>query len=139
MSENICHILGTLTKDPELRYSKNGTPLAILRIATERKLSSKVTKEKITDFHNAKIWGESAELIAQTFKKGQRIFITGNIENENYVDSQGIKHYGYAINIKSFSYIEKKEKQAEQVNEPNPEEKTDFKNQDMQSGEIIKF
>ena len=60
-------------------------------------------------------------------------------ENVNYVDSQGIKHYGYAINIKSFSYIEKKEKQAEQVNEPNPEEKTDFKNQDMQSGEIIKF
>ena len=56
-----------------------------------------------------------------------------------YVDSQGIKHYGYAINIKSFSYIEKKEKQAEQANEPNPEEKADFKNQDTQSGEIIKF
>ena len=107
MSENICHLLGRLVKDPVLKYTQSGGAMAIMTLATDRKFISKSGKA-ITDFHKVIIWNKSAEIVAQTLHKGNRIFVTGSIENDNYIDNNGIKHYGYAIRAERFGYIDRK-------------------------------
>ena len=125
MSENIVHMLGRLVEEPKLNYTQSGSAMAIIRIATDRRFISK-DKKNITDYHKLIIWNQAGELAAQTLHKGNRIFVTGSIQNDNYTDKNGVKHYGYAINVDRFSYIERK-------NESKPEEQNSAPAQTQES------
>ena len=100
-------MLGRLVKDPVLKYTQSGGAMAILVIATDRTFISKSGKAE-TDFHKVIIWNKAAEIVAQTLHKGNRIFVSGSVENDNYTDNNGIKHYGYVIRADRFSYVDKK-------------------------------
>lgn len=122
MTENIVHLLGRLVEEPKLNYTQSGTAMAIIRIATDRRFSK--DKKTPTDYHKLIIWNQAGELAAQTLHKGNRVFVTGSIQNDNYVDKNGTKHYGYAISVDRFSYIERKadSKPNEQYSETAPKQ-----------------
>ena len=130
MSENIVHMLGRLVEEPKLNYTQSGSAMAIIRIATDRRFISK-DKKNITDYHKLIIWNQAGELAAQTLHKGNRIFVTGSIQNDNYTDKNGVKHYGYAINVDRFSYIERKND-----NKPEQQNSAPVQNQETQQAEV---
>lgn len=84
--------MGRLTKDPEIRYTQNNMPVASFSIAVNRRFAKENDTVK-ADFFNVIAWNKTAEFIGKYFKKGQQILVSGRIENRNWTDQQGVKHY----------------------------------------------
>lgn len=87
---NKAQLIGNLTKDPELRYTPQGTAVCTFSIATNRSWtdSSGQKKDEAT-FHRAVAWSKLAEICGQYLKKGRRVFIEGRISNRQWEDKQG--------------------------------------------------
>ena len=84
--------MGRLTKDPEVRYTQNNMTVANFSIAVSRKFA-KENDEVKADFFNVIAWNKTGEFVGKYFKKGQQILVSGRIENRNWTDQQGVKHY----------------------------------------------
>ncbi len=89
-------LMGRLTADPELRYTTSNIPLCRFSIAVDRAYA-KQGEERQTDFFNITAWRSTGEFASRYFKKGMRVLVEGTIRNNNYEDSQGIKHYSVDI------------------------------------------
>ena len=86
-------LLGRLTKDVELRYTKNtNNAVASFSIAVNRAFV-KQGEERQADFFNVVAWNKLAESISKYVSKGQQIAILGRLETRTWEDEQGIKHY----------------------------------------------
>lgn len=105
--------MGRLTRDPELRYTAN-TQMANARfvVAVNRKLSKEKRQEAenngypTADFISCVAWGKTAENIANYFKKGNRIAITGHIQTGSYENQQGQRVYTTDVVVDSFDFVE---------------------------------
>ncbi len=93
-SLNKVMLIGNLGKDPELRYTANGTAVASFSIATTDtwKNNEGVVQER-TEWHNIIAWNKLAEICGEWLKKGQKVYIEGNIRTRNYEDKDGKKKY----------------------------------------------
>ena len=98
---NKVHLIGNLTKDPELRYTKQNTPVASYTIA----INSRYGEQQQTDFINISSWGKSGEFVSKYFKKGQPIAITGRLKNKNYEDNNGNKHYSMEVVTEDIEFV----------------------------------
>ena len=93
-SVNKTIILGNLGADPELRYTAGGSPVAELRIATNRRFKSKDGEwQDETEWHRVVVWGKQAEACGQYLSKGRLVYIEGSIQTRNYEDKSGVKKY----------------------------------------------
>lgn len=82
---NSAFIVGNLTADPELRFTPTGTALAKFSIADNYK---KDDVEKV-HFFNVTVWGDQAEHVAESLKKGQRVIAVGRFEQQRWQNEQG--------------------------------------------------
>ena len=80
-------LMGRLTKDPELRYTANSTPVCSFTLAVNR-----MFKKDEADFINCQAWKSSAEFISKYFQKGSSIAVVGRIQNRSWEDKEGKKH-----------------------------------------------
>ncbi len=91
MAANINKVLiaGNLTRDPELRYTPQGTAVAQLGIAVNRTYTSQngERKEEVT-FVDVEAWGKTAETMGQYLKKGRPVFIEGRLKLDQWDDKQ---------------------------------------------------
>lgn len=85
-SWNRVELIGNLTKDPELRYTPQGTAVATFTIATNRTYMSDGEKKEEADFHRCVAWAKLAELCSQLMKKGNRVFVSGRLQNRSWED-----------------------------------------------------
>lgn len=108
---NKVHLIGNLTKDPELRYTKSNTPVASYTIA----INNRYGEKQETDYINITTWGKSGEFVNKYFKKGQPIAITGRLKNKNYEDSNGIKHYGMEVISEDIEFVGSKKESTEEL------------------------
>jgi len=85
-------LMGNLTKDPELRYTPQGTAVANLRLAVNRKFKNKSqeTKEEVC-FITAVVWDKQAETCNQYLHKGSPIFVEGRLQSRSWEDNAGQK------------------------------------------------
>lgn len=104
---NKIHLIGNLTKDPELRYTKQNTPVASYTIA----INSRYGEQQQTDFINISTWGKSGEFVSKYFKKGQPIAITGRLKNRNYEDNNGVKHYSMEVVTEDIEFVGSKKEE----------------------------
>ena len=73
------------------------------------------------DFFDCVIFGKRAEVISKYFHKGSRINIAGRVENNNWTDQQGAKHYGTQIRVEEFDFVDTKAESGATGGEPgNP-------------------
>lgn len=101
-------LLGRLTKDVELRYTQtSNTAVASFSLAVNRKFT-KEGEEQHTDFFNIVAWGKLAETSSKYLRKGSLILITGRLQNRNWEDEQGQKHYITEILAEELDFIETK-------------------------------
>ena len=86
-------LMGRLTRDPEVRYTQtNNTLVASFSLAVNRRF----TREGDTvtaDFFNVTAWSKTGEFVSKYFKKGQQVAVVGRLQNRNWDDQNGQKHY----------------------------------------------
>ncbi len=91
---NKAQIIGNLTRDPDVRQTKNGQPVCTLGVATNRRWKDNDGQyREEAEFHNVVCWGKLAELAQQLLKKGTKVFFEGRLQTRNWEDEAGIKHY----------------------------------------------
>ena len=90
-------LMGRLTRDPEVRYTQN-TNLTVVNfsIAVNRRFA-KENDEVKADFFNVIAWNKTGEFVGKYFKKGQQVIVSGRLQNRNWTDQQGVKHYATDI------------------------------------------
>ena len=98
---NKVHLIGNLTKDPELRYTKQNIPVASYTIA----INNRYGEKQQTDFINISTWGKRGEFLKKYFQKGQAIAITGRLKNKNYEDNNGNKHYSMEVVTEDIEFV----------------------------------
>lgn len=98
-------LTGNLTRDPEVRYTSNNVAYARMGIAVARPVYSKSNDgQQVTDFFNMVSWNKQAEFCGRYLKKGSRVLVEGRIENDNYEDKNGVKHYGVSIRVDNIEF-----------------------------------
>lgn len=92
-------LVGTIGKDPEVRYSQAGAAMTSLSVATNESWKDKVTGEKQerTEWHRVKFFGRLAEIAGEYLKKGGQVYIEGALRTEKYTDKQGVEKYSTDI------------------------------------------
>lgn len=101
-------LMGRLTADPELRQTQSGISSCRFTVAVDRRFTDKNTGERKADFINVIAWRQQAEFVSRYFSKGRMIIVEGSIQNNNYTDSNGVKHYGYDVVADNVSFGESK-------------------------------
>jgi single-strand DNA-binding protein len=88
-SWNRVELIGNLTRDPELRYTPQGTAVVTFSIATNRTFVTDGEKREEVDFHRVVAWNKLAELCSQLLKKGNRVFVSGRLQNRSWEGQDG--------------------------------------------------
>lgn len=97
-------LMGRLTKDPDFKQTQSGIAMCKFSVAVERQFKDKVTGERQTDFLDCAAFRGTAEFISRYFSKGNMILVEGNIQNNNYTDNSGVKHYSNNIMVENVSF-----------------------------------
>ena len=92
-SLNKVELIGNLTRDPELRYTPQGTAVCSFGLATNREWTSDGVKKEAADFHNVVSWNKLAELCQQLLAKGSKVYVEGRLQTRDWTNEEGIKRY----------------------------------------------
>ncbi len=83
-------LIGNLTRDPELRYTPQGTAVCSFSIATNRQwVTDSGEKKEDVEFHRLVAWNKLAEICAQLLKKGRKIYVEGRLQTRNWTAQDG--------------------------------------------------
>lgn len=90
---NTVTLVGNLTRDPELRFTPSGQPIANLGMAVNRMWTDRVSNERkeATSFFNVVAWGSLGENAAECLAKGDRVVVTGRLEQRSWETQDGDK------------------------------------------------
>jgi len=87
-------IIGHLGRDPELRYTPSGRPVASFSVATSRTwTSSEGERREETEWFNVVAWGNLAEICKAHLTKGQQVYVEGRLQTRGWEDENGTRHY----------------------------------------------
>lgn len=100
-------LVGRLTKDPDLRYTPNGVPVAQFTLAVNRAFSNQ-QGEREADFINCVVWRRQAENVANFLKKGNLAGVDGRIQTRNYEGQDGRRVYVTEVVAESVQFLEPK-------------------------------
>jgi single-strand DNA-binding protein len=106
MSFNKLIVVGNLTRDPELRYTAQGTPVCTVNVASNDRSRDPKTKEVVdtATFFRATVWGQKAETVAQHFEKGSEIYLEGRFKPEEWTDREGRQRVTFGIQVSDFNF-----------------------------------
>ncbi len=106
MSVNKVILLGRLGKDPELRYTTNGSAVCNFPVATSESWNDKSgQKQEKTEWHRVVVWGKLAELCNQYLTKGRQAFLEGKLQTRSWDDQTGNKRYSTEIQASTVQFI----------------------------------
>ena len=91
MALNKVFVMGRLTKDPELRHTTAGVPVAGFTLAVDRDYKDKQTGERETDFYDCVAWKGTGEFVSRYFAKGRMAVVEGKLQNRKWTDKDGNK------------------------------------------------
>lgn len=101
-------LMGRLTRDPEVRYTQNtNLTVANFSIAVNRRFA-KGNDEVKADFFNVIAWNKTGEFVGKYFKKGQQVIVSGRLQNRNWTDQQGVKHYATDVIAEEVEFADSK-------------------------------
>src|SRR3954447_14365919 len=105
-SVNKVILIGNLGKDPEIRRTQDGRPIANLSVATSESWRDKNTgerKEK-TEWHRVVIFNEGLCKIAEQYlKKGSKVYLEGALQTRKWTDKDGVDKYSTEIVLQGFN------------------------------------
>jgi len=87
-------LIGNLGRDPEVRYIRDGTAVANLRLATSESWNdANGQKQERTEWHRIVAWGKLAEIAKEYMTKGRQIYVEGRLQTRSWDDREGNKRY----------------------------------------------
>lgn len=99
-SLNKVELIGNLTANPEIRETPNGTKVASVSIATNRKWKdASGTVQEEVEYHRCVAWGSLAEIFEKYVSKGHKVYVEGRLKTSSWDDADGKKHYKTEIVI----------------------------------------
>jgi single-strand DNA-binding protein len=106
-------IIGNLGADPEMRYTPSGRPVTQFNVAVNQSTKNQQTGEWIeeTDWFRVSIWGDRAERAAETFRKGNKVFVEGRFKTREFEGRDGQKRTSLEITADSLVNLEKRNRE----------------------------
>jgi single-strand DNA-binding protein len=100
-------LIGNLGKDPELRRTPGGTPVASFPLATTERRTDRTSgqRQDRTEWHNIVAWGRLAELANQYLRKGRSAYVEGRISTRSWDDRDGNKRYRTEIVANQIQFL----------------------------------
>ena len=106
-SLNKVQLIGNLTRDPELRYTPQGTAVCTLGLATNRSWTTEGgEKREETEFHRIVAWNKLAELCSQLLFKGRRVFVEGRLQTRSWTAQDGAQRQATEIVIEDMVILD---------------------------------
>lgn len=107
-------LMGRLCADPEFRQTQSGIAVCRFRIAVNRQ--HKQGSEQKADFISVVCWRQQAEFVSRYFRKGAMIIVEGRLQNADYTDANGVKHYSMEVQADNVSFGETRKAAESQQN-----------------------
>lgn len=99
-SVNKVILIGNLGKDPEIRYTQGGEPIANFSLATSENWTDKSgQKQERTEWHRVEVFGKTAQVVRDYCTKGKQVYLEGSIRYDEWTDKDGNKKYMTKIRI----------------------------------------
>lgn len=99
-SVNRVTLLGNLGKDPEVRYTQGGEPIANFSLATSEQWTDKAgAKQERTEWHRVEVFGKLAQIVRDYCQKGKQVYLEGSIRYDEWEDKDGNKKYMTKIRL----------------------------------------
>ena len=105
-------LMGRLTRDPDLRYTKDGTAICKFGLAVNRTFGTGDQRKEKSTFVDVTMWQRKAEVVAEYFKKGSPIFIEGRLELDQWENEQKEKRSKLYVVAENFEFLERGSKSA---------------------------
>jgi single-strand DNA-binding protein len=106
MSFNKIILVGNLGRDPELRYTPQGTPVCSFTVATNEKRKDKAGENQdFTTWFRVTLWGRQAETASQYLTKGRPIYIEGRLRMEEWTDRDGKQRFTLEVHATDMQFI----------------------------------
>lgn len=136
MSLNRVVLIGRLTKDPELRFTPDGTPVTTLRLAVSRPSSKEGQPE--ADFFNVVVWRKLAELCSEYLGKGRLIAVEGRLRRREWKTAEGQPRSDVEVVATNIQFLDRKGESPE-LKEVVEEEKATPAPEELDIDEDIPF
>lgn len=101
---NVVHLFGNLGKDPEVRYSAAGNPVANVSLATSHRVKDGDDWKDATEWHRLVFFGRRAEVIGEHCSKGSKLAVTGRLQTRKWQDKDGNDKYTTEIVVTDFDF-----------------------------------
>jgi single-strand DNA-binding protein len=89
-SLNKVTLIGNLTRDPELRYTPQGTAVCTFGVATNRQWTTESgEKKEDAEFHRVVAWNKLAEICSQLLTKGRKVYVEGRLQTRSWTGQDG--------------------------------------------------
>jgi len=129
MGTNLSILEGNLGADPEMRYTKDGTPVANFQIAINERWNDATSGEKMerTEWIRIVAWRKHAENAAEYLKKGSHVLIQGSMRTRPWEDKDGNKRFTTEVHAQKIVYLDRKDGVNKSIerDDPGPEDLTD--------------
>jgi single-strand DNA-binding protein len=103
-------LIGNLTRDPEMRYTPQGTAVCTFGVATNSSWTNDAgEKKENVEFHNIVAWNKLAEICAQLLKKGRKVFVEGRLSTRSWQGQDGTQKQRTEVVINDMLILDKKE------------------------------
>ena len=108
-SINKVMIQGRLGGDPEVRYTPNGAATCTINVATSERWKDKTTGEQKehTEWSRVVFWNRPAEVVGEHFRKGDEIYVEGQLQTRKWTDNAGVERYTTEIKASEFKFGQK--------------------------------
>lgn len=91
-SLNKVQLIGRLGRDPDMRYTASGQPVANFSMATDETYTNREgQKVERTEWHRIVVWGKQAEFCGNYLTKGRLVYVEGKLETRKWQDKEGME------------------------------------------------
>lgn len=102
-------IIGRLGRDPELRYTQSGSPVATLNVATDESYTDRDgNKVERTEWHRVSVFQRAAENCANFLAKGSLVYVEGSLQTRKWQDQQGQDRYTTEIKAQRVQFLDRR-------------------------------
>lgn len=131
-------LVGRLTKDPEIKYTTSGKPVAHFTLAINRPFTDS-NGERNADFINCSVWGKMAQALVDHQKKGNLIGITGRIQTGSYEGRDGKRVYTTEVVADSVQFYEPKQNNENKKQNNQSQQQGQYSGQQQQYGQPVPY
>jgi single-strand DNA-binding protein len=107
MSFNKVIVVGNLGRDPELRYTPQGTPCCTFSIASNERRRGRdgAEMQDVTTWFRVTVWGKQAETVSKYLTKGRSVYVEGRLHVSEWTDKEGKPRYTLEVNATDVQFI----------------------------------